>query len=254
MNIEPIAAFRDNYIWAIREGARAIVVDPGDAEPVLEWCRRNGVTIEGIWVTHHHPDHVGGVARLQELFPELSVAGPQGGRFEGIDQGLVDGDTIAAFGHRFQVLSVPGHTLDHIAYFCDTLTPPVLFCGDTLFAGGCGRVFEGTHEQMQQSLDRLRSLPANTLVYCAHEYTAANLRFAAAIEPDNAALQARIQEVAAARAAGEPTVPTTVERELATNPFLRWDQPAVVAAAAERGAGREPVEVFATIRLWKDQF
>lgn len=254
MTIEPISAFRDNYIWAIREGARAIVVDPGDAEPVLEWCRRNGVTLDGIWVTHHHPDHVGGIARLKELFPELSVAGPRDGRFEAIDRALADGDSIVAFSRVFQVMTVPGHTLDHIAYFSAASAPPLLFCGDTLFAGGCGRVFEGTHAQMQQSLDRLRTLPASTLVYCAHEYTAANLRFAAVVEPANQALQQRIAEVAACRAAGQPTVPTTIERELATNPFLRWDQPAVATAASTRGAGRDGEEVFAAIRQWKDQF
>jgi hydroxyacylglutathione hydrolase len=262
--IVPVAAFADNYIWMLRDrtGRRAAVVDPGDAAPVLAALSAAGLALAAVLVTHHHADHVGGLPALHDAYPDAEVHGPAGTRAEGIDRRWRAGDTVEldGFDARFEVLEVPGHTLDHIAYFAARIGEadprPVLFCGDTLFAGGCGRVFEGTPAQMAASLARLAALPDDTLVYCAHEYTTSNLRFARAVEPANAALAERERGTASLRAADRPTVPSTLALERATNPFLRTDAPDVRAAAAGR-LGRAPVdavEVFAAVRQWKDGF
>jgi hydroxyacylglutathione hydrolase len=262
--IVPLPAFDDNYIWLLldRTGRRAAVVDPGDAAPVLAALSERGLRLAAVLVTHHHADHVGGLPALRDAFPDAIVHGPLATRAEGIDRRWCAGDVVEldGFDARFEVLEVPGHTLDHVAYFARRIGEPdprpVLFCGDTLFAGGCGRVFEGTPAQMSASLARLAALPPETLVYCAHEYTASNLRFARAVEPGNAALAGRERDTAALRAAGRPTVPSTLALERATNPFLRAGDAEVRDAAAAR-LGRtpiDPVEVFAAIRQWKDGF
>ena len=262
--ILPVPAFADNYIWLLldRERRRAAVVDPGDAAPVAAALDAAGLELAVVLITHHHPDHVGGLPALRSAWPAMVVHGPASTKAAGIDRRWQAGDEVEldGFDARFSVLEVPGHTLDHIAWFAPRVGPvdprPVLFCGDTLFAGGCGRVFEGTAAQMHASLARLAGLPDDTLVYCAHEYTASNLRFARAAEPDNAALAAREQAVLARRAEGVPTVPSTIAVERATNPFLRSDVPALRAAAGAR-LGRPPegpVEVFAAVRQWKDGF
>lgn len=251
--IVPLPAFEDNYIWALRRGEAVAVVDPGDASPVLDFLGRRGARLCAILLTHHHGDHVGGVADLLAHCP-VPVYGPAAEDIAGVSRPVQDGDRIepAELGVGFEVIGVPGHTRGHVAYY----RRGVLFCGDTLFGAGCGRLFEGTPAQMQASLARLAALPPDTQVYCAHEYTAANLRFAAAVEPGSVAVQRRIEHAAARRAAGKPTVPTTLAAELDTNPFLRWQAPEVVAAAAAR-LGRPPVdatEVFAAIREWKNRF
>src|SRR5690625_4515878 len=256
--IEPIRAFRDNYIWLLRDSHsnRACVVDPGDAAPVIEALRNRNLALETILITHHHPDHVGGVARLVEQYAPR-VYGPRSDHFTDVDVVLADNDRLAVLDHDFEVLTVPGHTLDHIAYYHHTPgQPPALFPGDTLFAGGCGRLFEGTAEQMHHSLSKLASLPGNTRVYCAHEYTLTNLRFALAVEPGNTALQQRLAEVERLRSEDLPTLPSTIALEKATNPFLRTAEPEVVAAASQYSGhdhSRAPAsETFATIRSWKD--
>jgi hydroxyacylglutathione hydrolase len=245
-----IPAFKDNYIWLLTAGQRAVVVDPGDAAPVQARLEAEGLRLEGILITHHHADHQGGVAALVERWrPE--VFAPAIESITGCTRPLNGGERIEILGQTVEVMAVPGHTLGHLAY----RAPGVLFCGDTLFGAGCGRLFEGTPAQMADSLARIADLPDETLVYCAHEYTEMNLRFALAVEPDNAALRKRVEKVAAQRAAGQPSVPSTLAEERATNPFLRSAEPAVVAAGLlHRAADRSPTAIFAAIRGWRNVF
>jgi hydroxyacylglutathione hydrolase len=255
--IIPIPAFSDNYIWLVRAGSHAAVVDPGDAGPVLEYLARERLELAAILVTHHHGDHVGGIAALRARFA-VPVLGPARESIAGRTQALADGDvaTVAAIGLEFAVVDVPGHTAGHIAYVGASDNAPVAFVGDTLFAAGCGRLFEGTPAQMAASLARLAELPGATRVYCAHEYTLANLRFARAVEPGNNALAARQAREQQRRDRGLPTVPMMLDDERATNPFLRTADPAVIAAA-EAWAGRplsDDVAVFAALREWKNGF
>ncbi|GAB5449858.1 MAG: hydroxyacylglutathione hydrolase [Halioglobus sp.] len=256
LDIQPIEAFSDNYIWLIREPGsnRAAVVDPGDAAPVRAVLAEQELELHAVLITHHHFDHVGGLKELREAFSPR-VYGPHNPAIEGIEERLGDGDSIELFGARFDVFEVPGHTLDHIAYFHGG-DQPVLFCGDTLFAGGCGRLFEGTAPMMLRSLDKLAALPAATQVYCAHEYTLANLAFARAVEPDNEALQQRSTEAEQYRQRGEPTVPSQLSLELDTNPFLRCREDTLVANLDAQGRLQErtPEAVFASVRGWKDSF
>jgi hydroxyacylglutathione hydrolase len=255
--IIPIPAFSDNYIWLIREGDNAAVVDPGDAAPVHEYLVRENLTLTAILNTHHHGDHVAGNQALL-AHASVPVLGPARETIPGRTRALGDGDTtvVPGIGLELSVLFVPGHTAGHIAYFGENAGVPVAFVGDTLFAGGCGRLFEGTPAQMAASLARLAALPGPTHVYCAHEYTLSNLRFALAVEPGNVLLQERMRREEAKRDVGLPTVPSTLAEERATNPFLRAGEPAVIAAA-EAHAGRklaDAIEVFATLREWKNRF
>jgi len=256
--IHPIPAFSDNYIWALLadDGSNACVVDPGDASPVIAYLEDNGLTLSNILVTHHHPDHVGGLGQLIEKYAP-QIHGPGGSGIQGITNVVVEGDGLTLFGEEFTVLEVPGHTMDHIAYYCphSEAGSPLLFCGDTLFAGGCGRLFEGTAPQMHHSLNKLKQLPDETKVYCAHEYTLANLGFAKLVEPENAAIKQRITEAKEQRNNHSPTVPSTLKLELDTNPFMRTDQASVILAA-EAWAGRSLAgrrAVFRTVRAWKDR-
>jgi hydroxyacylglutathione hydrolase len=253
--ISPIPAFDDNYIWLLRPpGSHGVaVVDPGDEDPVLEALARDGLTLTAILITHHHGDHIGGVPDLIAACPGVQVVGPRDPRIRGLSRTLSEGDelNLPGFSEPFRVLEVPGHTASHIAYRWGD----ALFCGDTLFAGGCGRVFDGTYEQLSSSLRRIAALPPQTQVYCAHEYTLANLGFANWVEPDNPALAARQRNAQHLRDAGIPTVPSELALELATNPFLRTGEPDVIAAAA--GFAGRPLhghtEVFTALRQWKDQ-
>jgi hydroxyacylglutathione hydrolase len=247
-----IPAFKDNYIWLLRKGASAAVVDPGDARPVLAVLEREGLSLRTIFVTHHHADHQGGVSSLLARYP-AEVFAPAAELIAGVTTPLRGGETIrpAFCDDDFQVIAVPGHTLGHLAYYA----AGCLFCGDTLFAGGCGRLFEGSAEQMADSLARLAALPEQTAVYCAHEYTEGNLRFALAVEPGNHRLQSRVNEVAVARAKGLATVPSTIAIEKASNPFLRCAEPEVVKSVKRRVAeAADEVAVFAALRKWKDGF
>jgi len=234
-------------------GSDAAVVDPGDAAPVLQRLQQRGLSLKAILVTHHHGDHVGGVEELAQA-TGARVYGPRAEPIPACDVPLSGGNRIDALGIGLHVLDVPGHTRGHIAYHAPA--QHWLFCGDTLFAGGCGRLFEGTAEQMTESLARLASLPAGTRIYCAHEYTVSNLRFALAVEPDNEALRARQQTCIDQRKREEPTVPSTIGEELATNPFLRCDVPAVRRVAEERAAAplATTAQVFAVLRQWKNVF
>ena len=256
VDIEPIPAFRDNYFWLLTRGDRAAVVDPGDAAPVGRVLADRQLKLDAILVTHHHADHAGGVATLAaaggvRIFTPAAEDIPTG---RVAAQPLREGERIEVLGVELQVLDVPGHTAGHIAYYAPSLQ--ALFCGDTLFAAGCGRLFEGTPAQMLDSLRKLARLPGATRVYCAHEYTLSNLRFARAVEPDSPRLQQREQACRGLRAQDRPTVPSTLAEECATNPFLRVDVPAVRSAAERReaGASASAVATFAALRAWKNVF
>jgi hydroxyacylglutathione hydrolase len=257
LTIIPIPAFADNYIWLLRDGARGVVVDPGDAAPVLAHFEREGLELAAILATHHHGDHVGGIPKLLARWT-VPVFGPARESIPGRTHALAQGDaiTVPGIGLELSVLDIPGHTAGHIAYVARASDPPLVFCGDTLFAAGCGRLFEGTPAQMVDSLARLAALPDATQVYCGHEYTLANLRFACAVEPANASLRERQAREKAKRDRGLPTLPSTMAEEHETNPFLRIDV-AEVRAAAERHAGRalgSRAAIFAEIRAWKNAF
>lgn len=253
MDIQALRAFEDNYIWLLREGRRVVVVDPGDEAPVLRYLAEEDADLAAILLTHHHGDHTGGVAGLLARHP-VPVFGPAGESIAGVSVPLREGDKIALpdFHADLKVIDVPGHTRGHIAYYGEG----ALFCGDTMFACGCGRLFEGTAAQMWSSLGKLAALPPETNVYCAHEYTESNIRFALAVESGNAALLTRAGRVAELRRNLQPTVPFTLAEELATNPFLRSGQPEV-ARAAERHCGTAlpgATEVFAALREWRNGF
>ncbi len=258
IQIEALPAFNDNYIWLLQDSAsrRCAVVDPGDAAPVLAWLERNpGWQLQDILITHHHHDHVGGVEALKAA-TGARVSGPTNERIPGRDLALADNAVVRVLDIDFQVFAVPGHTLGHIAYFSDQPATPLLFSGDTLFAAGCGRLFEGTPEQMHASLQRLAALPGATQVYCAHEYTLGNLRFACAVEPENPQVLARFEEVSRLRADNRITLPSTIAEEKLTNPFLRVNETSVKEKADERTGALNPTPsaVFAGLRAWKDRF
>jgi hydroxyacylglutathione hydrolase len=251
--VVPLRAFRDNYIWTLRNDHYAAVVDPGEAHPVLDYLQRERLELCAILATHHHPDHVGGIAELlaQRAVP---VYGPRGEPISTLSHPVSEGDQVGIpqLGLRFSVLDIPGHTRAHIAYYGANS----LFCGDTLFACGCGRLFEGTAQQMVDSLAKLAALPDSTLVYCGHEYTLANIDFAREVEPKNEDLKARAASEAEKRKHDRPTLPSTIGREKQTNPFLRCVQPAVIASADKYLGARasDPVQVFAALRAWKNAY
>jgi len=255
LQVTAIPAFADNYLWLIHDQQHAAVVDPGDAAPIETALRSLGLKLNAILLTHHHADHAGGV---EELLAQWSapVYGPAGENIQGVSRPLHEGDRVdlTALGLQLSVLDVPGHTAGHIAYVA--AEQHWLFCGDTLFAGGCGRLFEGTPAQMTHSLAKLAALPDDTLLYCAHEYTLSNLRFAVAAEPDNADLASRLALAQQMRSRGEPTVPSTLGLEKRTNPFLRYREPSVLQTMRANGRlnSDDPVAAFAALREWKNSF
>jgi hydroxyacylglutathione hydrolase len=254
--IYPIKAFADNYIWAIvnDQNQSVVIVDPGDANPVMHFIEQHQLSLTAILVTHHHQDHCGGVAILREKFA-LKIFGP---KHADIAATHVVGEATGFFfvdaDLSFQVLEIPGHTLDHVAFYC--AEEKMLFCGDTLFSAGCGRVFEGTYEQMWRSLQKLTALPDDTRLYCGHEYTASNLKFALAVEPENQDMQRYQETVLRLRMAGQPTLPALLSREKKMNPFLRAAESSVIASVRKK-TGRslnDAKEVFAELRQWKNKF
>ncbi|GAA6185891.1 hydroxyacylglutathione hydrolase [Aliiglaciecola sp. NS0011-25] len=254
LSVFPIPAFTDNYIWCVHNGVNCWVVDPGDASPVLDYIQSTNLTLKGILVTHHHNDHTGGILSLLKHAPEIPVLGPDYGNIQGLTKRLKEGDSVVldSLDLELAILEVPGHTLDHIAFYGQNM----LFCGDTLFSAGCGRLFEGTPQQMHESLEKLMKLPAQTKVYCTHEYTLANVNFALNVEPENQALHAYSDWAKHQRSQGLPTLPSNIEQQKAINPFLRAQQDEI-KHNAEQFVGKKlsnETDVFAAIRQWKDNF
>lgn len=259
MNLVALPAFSDNYIWMLHDGRRAVVVDPGDAAPVQAALERDGLVLAAILVTHHHPDHVGGVDALRPLL-QGPVYGPAREAIPRPFTPLAGGEHVDVLGLDFEVIDVPGHTAGHIAYAQrGVAAAPILFCGDTLFSAGCGRLFEGTPAQMADSLARLNALPGDTQVCCTHEYTLSNLRFAAAVEPGNADIADYAETCRRLREAGRPTLPSSLDLERRVNPFLRCTVPGVAAAARSHddrhgATGRDAVATLAALREWKNHY
>lgn len=260
LTLRPLPAFTDNYIWMLHDGHKALVVDPGDAKVVFDALEKMSLRLDTILVTHHHEDHTGGVAELREA-TGAAVFGPLSETMPEPIRRLQGGDKMQALGLVFDVIDVPGHTAGHIAYFCDQMHgktsagAPILFCGDTLFSGGCGRLFEGTPAQMLDSLNKLAALPSHSQVCCTHEYTLSNLKFARAVEPNNAVLQQYHLDCETLRAANIPTLPSTIAQELHINPFLRSNQAEVVYAAKKLDPTVvDALGVFTAIRQWKNNF
>ncbi|MFL6674239.1 MAG: hydroxyacylglutathione hydrolase [Massilia sp.] len=258
LTVLAVPAFKDNYLWLIHDGVHAAAVDPGDSGPIFAALASHKLTLTSILLTHHHADHIGGVPELLAR-AKVPVFGPRREAIAGVTDPLGEGErfTVPGLGLEFDVLDVPGHTSGHIAYVRRTPGAHWLFCGDTLFAGGCGRLFEGTPAQMVDSLAKLAALPDDTQVFCAHEYTLSNLRFADAVEHGNRALQLRLHDESAKRAAGLPTVPSSIGLEKGTNPFLRYQKRAIVerlVASGRLAPGATPVDAFAALREWKNVF
>jgi len=250
--ITAIPALQDNYIWAIHEDSHAVVIDPGESEPVLSFLKDHSLQLDSILCTHRHGDHIGGIAKLREVY-NVPVYGRRHPKNMHITHDLHEGDKLRleAFDIEFDVIEIPGHLEDHIAF----IAPDFVFCGDVLFGAGCGRNFEGTPTQLHHSLQRLAQLPDQTRVYCAHEYTLVNLRFALACEPENLAVQHRITASQQLRAADQPTLPSTIALEKATNPFLRCSQPEIIHTLQQRGlVDTSELGVFTALREWRNHF
>jgi len=253
INIEPIEAFSDNYIWLLTTNEGSIVIDPGESNNLLKILKERNLDLKAILITHHHFDHTGGI---KEILSEklIDVYGPNN-NIDSINIKVANESKVNLLGIEFEVLEIPGHTLDHIAYFAKNNGDPILFCGDTLFAGGCGRVFEGTFEQMYKSLSILKKLPLNTKIYCGHEYTESNLKFAKSVEPLNQSIISRYNDVIELRKKGIPTLPSTIEIELETNPFLRVDAKTTQQEISKKfNVPKNDKDIFTAMRQWKDDF
>lgn len=257
LTVKPLAAFTDNYIWLLKhdDGKHCVVVDPGDANVVIDELTKESLILNGILITHHHNDHTGGVDELKSRY-KIPVYGPENSPYKGITQTLSDGDTLMILNESFEVLAVPGHTLDHIAFYTNSTQTPKLFCGDTLFLAGCGRLFEGSPAQMLTAMDKFRELPPKTEVYCTHEYSLANLAFANAVEPNNGKITQTLNQCKKLREQNKPTLPSSIEQELAINPFMRTRKPSVVASAKayKEVSNMDEVAVFSAIREWKNSY
>ena len=253
INIEPIEAFSDNYIWLVTTNEGSIVIDPGESQNLLKTLQENNLNLKAILITHHHFDHTGGI---NEILSEKSidVYGPNN-NIDSINIRVANESKINLLGIEFEIIEIPGHTLDHIAYYSENNGHPILFCGDTLFAGGCGRVFEGTFEQMHKSLSILKNLPLNTKIYCGHEYTESNLKFAKSVEPLNQKIISRYNDVIEQRKQGIPSLPTTIKLELETNPFVGVGLKEVQQEISKKfNTSKKEKDIFSAIRQWKDNF
>lgn len=259
MKIQAIPTFKDNYVWLLHNGQSAIIVDPGDAGPVKQALQEQNLVLREIWVTHHHPDHVAGIAPLLNIYPEVTLRAPKGSPLPGVTAYHDDNDSFCAFdaaGPKVNVWSIPGHTPDHIAFLLHDEAKIELFCGDTMFGAGCGRLFGGTAAQLRASLQRIAALPDTTRIYCAHEYTESNLRFALHVDPENETLQQRSHQVHEQRLKGISTVPLDLCEERQTNPFLRVETRAIYQSVLNKFMKdiAYPDEIFKDLRAWKDAF
>jgi hydroxyacylglutathione hydrolase len=253
LSVDPIKAYDDNYIWLISTNEGSIVVDPGESEKIIKAIDENRIDLKGILITHHHYDHTNGLKDLLEK-NEFDVYGPIN-NINGINKKVGELDKFSIIGIEFEVIEIPGHTLDHIAFYSFNKGSPVLFCGDTLFAGGCGRVFEGTYEQMFEALKKISKFPKNTKIYCGHEYTLSNIKFALEVDPNNEKLQSEFEHVQSLIKSNTPSLPTTIEKELDLNPFLRCDNLEIQKNIINRfNVGDNEFEIFTAIRKWKDNY
>lgn len=251
MNLNSIPAFQDNYIWVLNDDdGRCVIVDPGEAAPVLQAIEKNHWQPEAILLTHHHNDHVGGVKELRQRFPDVVVYGPAETQDKGATQLVQEGDTLSVLGHEFSIFATPGHTLGHICFY----SFPYLFCGDTLFSGGCGRLFEGTAKQMYQSFCKINALPDETIICCAHEYTLTNMKFALSILPDDQAIKEYYSKVNDLRAKNLMTLPVTLQNERQINVFLRTEDPDLIEVINKETNLQQPEARFAWLRTKKDNF
>lgn len=251
MNLNSIPAFQDNYIWVLsNDQGHCVIVDPGEAAPVLSAIEENQWQPQAILLTHHHHDHVGGVKELRQRFPDVVVYGPEETQDKGATKCVVEGDMLILLGYEFSVFATPGHTLGHVSYY----TTPYLFCGDTLFSGGCGRLFEGTADQMYQSFQKINALPGETVICCAHEYTLANMKFAQQILPGDVAIEDYLNKVKQLRAKNHPTLPVTLENERRINVFLRTEDPDLISVIDKETKLQQPNTRFAWLRSKKDAF
>ena len=253
LNVEPIKAFTDNYIWLVSTNEGSIVIDPGESENIQKLIDNKIIDLKGILITHHHYDHTNGLSDLVKK-NKLEVFGPVND-IDGIDYRLNDKDKISIIGIDFDIISIPGHTLDHIGFYSANANNPILFCGDTLFAGGCGRIFEGTYEQMFNSLKKITKLPTNTNIYCGHEYTLSNLKFALEADDSNKELIEEFKKVESKINSNIPSLPTTLDKELKVNPFLRCDNINIQNKIIEKfNVSDNELEIFTALRKWKDNF
>jgi hydroxyacylglutathione hydrolase len=253
LSVEPIKAFTDNYIWLVSTNEGSIVIDPGESKNIQKLIDNKTIDLKGILITHHHYDHTNGLSELVKI-NELEVYGPVN-NIDGINHRLTDKDKISIIGIDFDVISIPGHTLDHIGFYSANANNPILFCGDTLFAGGCGRIFEGTYEQMFHALKKITKLPTNTNIYCGHEYTLSNLKFALEADDSNKELIEEFKKVENKINSNIPSLPTTLDKELKVNPFLRCDNINIQNKIIEKfKVSNNELEVFTALRKWKDNF
>ena len=253
LSVEPIKAFTDNYIWLVSTNEGSIVIDPGESKNIQKLIDNKTIDLKGILITHHHYDHTNGLSELVKK-NELEVYGPVN-NIDGINHRLNDKDKISIIGIDFDVMSIPGHTLDHIGFYSANANNPILFCGDTLFAGGCGKIFEGTYEQMFHALKKITKLPTNTNIYCGHEYTLSNLKFALEADHTNKELIEEFKKVENKINSNIPSLPTTLDKELKVNPFLRCDNINIQNKIIEKfKVSNNELEVFTALRKWKDNF
>ena len=253
LSIKPIKAFSDNYIWLISTNEGSIVVDPGEADQILKLMSSNEIDLKAIFITHHHYDHTNGIDEIL-LKKKVRVYGPKN-NIESIDTKLIEGDKLNVIGIDFEIIEIPGHTLDHIAFVHKSSDSPFIFCGDTLFSGGCGRVFEGTFQQMHHSINKISKLPKNTQIYCGHEYTASNLKFACAVEPENEYISNTYDEVIQMNNDGIPSIPSSLEKEFKINPFLKCTNEKIKDKISDEfGNINSELEIFTALRKWKDNF